>query len=237
MINKTFELAAGQVHLWCANLDVSEESREKYFSYLSENEVQRAQRMHFPAHRKRFIVARGQLRVLVGEYLDLKPAEVQFSYAEKNKPYLAQNKLQFNVSHSHAVAIYAFTLEQLIGVDVEKVKEEFEESVAKRYFNASEYADLMKSPAAERPRKFYWIWARKEALVKAVGDGLHFPLPSFSVAGSDSTELPFNNESNWYLQSFAVHKDYQSAFATRQKVSQVWLGKVAKNMKLSELKA
>lgn len=235
-MNSVAELKANEVHLWCANLNVSDESREKYFSYLSENEVARAQRFHFPIHRKRFIVARGQLRELVAHYLAMQPAEVQFSYAEKNKPYLANNKLQFNVSHSNEVAVYAFTLEEIIGVDVEKIKENFEEAVAERYFSDEENTALMKLPKEERARAFYWIWARKEALVKAVGDGLHYPLTSFSVAGAQALKLKFNNEPGWFLRSFAVHKDYQSAFATRQKVTKVWLGKVAKTLKHSELK-
>lgn len=220
-----FTLKAQAVHLWSARLAISDEQEKALLSLLSTDEILRANRFRFAHHRKHYIAARGILRCILGGYLHKQALDVCFEYSAQGKPYLAAcEDLQFNVSHSHEMAVYAITRATAIGVDIEKIEATYEDGVAKRYFSDQEYAQLLALPAAQRTQGFYAIWSRKEALVKAVGEGLSYPLSNFSVPIASSiteTHLSFNNQLDWHLQSFFVEAGYQAAFATRQAVSEV----------------
>ena len=160
-----------------------------------------------------FVVARGVLRTLLGQYLECDPRGIQFLYTQHGKPYLANSDLHFNVSHSDEMAVYAFTRQAQIGVDIEKVENIFKHDVAQRFFSNKEYELLTALDGFTQQRGFYRIWSRKEALIKAVGEGLHIPLASFSVSLEDIEELKFPAENSWHLQSFNVDPAYEAAFA------------------------
>lgn len=220
----TFSLSPGEVQLWDASLAISPEEESKFLTLLSPDEIQRALRFRFPQHKRRFIAARGILRSLLGRYLNTAPQAITFLYTEHGKPYLQNTPLQFNVSHSHEMAVFAFTKACDIGVDIEKIENDFKEGVAQRYFSIEEYEQLMLLPEELRAFAFYRIWALKEALIKAIGEGLHFSLASFSVSLSDpifEVTLEGDPPATWYFQTFAVHPEYQAAFATSQAVENV----------------
>jgi 4'-phosphopantetheinyl transferase len=209
------QLTGNAVHLWRAALNITADKENEYLALFNAEERLRAARFHFPLHRRRFIAARGMLRELLGRYLNVEPAQVNFSYQERGKPFLADTTLQFNVSHSHDLAVFAFTLFSAVGVDVEKTEMKFNDSVAKRYFHALEYSQLHSLPEAEQAREFFRIWSRKEALIKAIGEGVYFSLSSFSALG-DAVSLNVNGEKSiWYVQDFESQSGYQSAFATQ----------------------
>jgi 4'-phosphopantetheinyl transferase len=220
----SFIVAPQTVHLWSVSLAISDGYEKSLLSSLSMDEILRANRFRFAHHRKHYIAARGILRCILGDYLQEKAADICFEYSAQGKPYLPRADLQFNVSHSHERAVYAITKHAAIGVDIEKIETTYADAVAKRYFSESEYAQLLALPDAQRVQGFYAIWSRKEALVKAVGEGLSHPLSNFSVPIVPSiteAHLEFDGQSDWHLQSFFVDASYQAAFATCQTVLEV----------------
>lgn len=127
------------VHLWRSNLDVPIERVRELATILSDDERARAERFYFELHRNRFIVSRGGLRTILGRYLNLKPDRVQFEYSSRGKPKLAESggaeKLQFNVSHSQDLALYGFSCDRAIGVDLEYLRRfDDAQNIARRFF-------------------------------------------------------------------------------------------------------
>jgi 4'-phosphopantetheinyl transferase len=177
-------LAVGDVHVWLAALDSLR--AWKLHGHLSPDEVARADRFRFPRDRQRFVAARGLLRELLGRYLEADPAGLRFAYGPRGKPALADgagsDRLHFNVSHSGGLALLAFARGRDLGIDLELERPVPEaESIAERYFSPREGAELRRLSPAERPRAFFRCWTRKEAFIKATGDGLSRPLDAFDV--------------------------------------------------------
>ncbi|HEX5415197.1 MAG TPA: 4'-phosphopantetheinyl transferase superfamily protein, partial [Chloroflexota bacterium] len=143
----------------------------------------RATRLREIAHRTRFVGVRGWLRTMLAAYLDDAPANLRFTYGSHGKPAIASRNppdLRFNLSHSADVALLAVTRGREVGVDVE-LRRGGKLRLAERFFAADEVARLRSLPADEQERAFYRCWTRKEAFVKARGEGLSLPLRRFSV--------------------------------------------------------
>src|ERR1700761_7294847 len=98
-----------QIDLWLADLEASQYSEENALALLSPDERNRAQRFHFPLHRRRYTIRRGMLRILLGRYLNQEPTSIAFSYGSHGKPALAGKELHFNLSHSGNQVCFAFS--------------------------------------------------------------------------------------------------------------------------------
>lgn len=212
-----------EVHLWVARLESSESNFAQGFSWLSPDEVERADRFRFDKHRRAFVLGRAVLRALIASYLRVAPQEASFIYGLKGKPALVgvECPLSFNVSNSGDLAAYAFTLDCEIGVDVEYRRRLVEiEGIARRFFSADEVTELMGLPEGERPAAFFNCWTRKEAYIKAVGDGLSLPLDSFQVTllpGAPARMVALDGSAaaaeRWTLHAFTPAPDYAGAIA------------------------
>jgi 4'-phosphopantetheinyl transferase len=181
------DLVPNVVHVWAVNLD-----RQTLLSYalsdlLSEDENERANRFRFAKDRRAFVSARGSLRVILAQYLKCVPGELPFSYGEYGKPYLSSqwvnSGLCFNLSHSSGMALVAVCDGHNIGVDVEHVDRRMGNrmQIAKRFFAPKEYEALEALSEEDQHRAFFYCWTRKEAFIKAVGEGLSYPLTNFEV--------------------------------------------------------
>jgi 4'-phosphopantetheinyl transferase len=181
-----FRLANVKVHIWQASLEQPLEVVQKLETLLSEEERERAGRFRYQEHRQSFIVSRGILRNLLYRYTGILPDQIQFKYNVAGKPYLADlepiSDLSFNLSHAGLLALYAFSWGRQVGIDVENIHpmEEMDQ-VARRTFSSREYERFQKLSEGDRLRAFYNCWTRKEAFVKAIGDGLSFPLKELEV--------------------------------------------------------
>ena len=181
------QLDSNEVHVWRASLDVDPTVRERLSAVLSAAEQERAARFAFSRDRNRFAVARAILRHLLGAYLSEPPQDVVIDVLPHGKPMLTAAaripSLRFNLSHSHEFALSAFCLEHEVGIDIEKIKPQVAfEGIESRYFSPQERAELEALPGDLRPEGFFLCWTRKEAYVKARGEGLQVPLESFSVS-------------------------------------------------------
>jgi 4'-phosphopantetheinyl transferase len=177
------QLASDGVHVWQAGLDVSPERLAYYQRLLAEDERERAARFRFARDRDHFIAGRGVLRELLGRYL-VQPGEaLKISYSEFGKPFMPGKRLQFNLTHSGSLALYAFCLDSPVGVDVEMERELSDAlQISQRFFSPAERAILSSLPEEEVMPAFFRCWARKEAFIKAVGEGLSYPLDAFDVS-------------------------------------------------------
>jgi 4'-phosphopantetheinyl transferase len=221
------ELGGRDIQLWVARLEASEDAFGRAFSWLSPDEVERADRFRFDRHRRAFVLGRAVLRALVASYLRIAPEEASFTYGLKGKPALgdAGGPLSFNVSNSGDLAAYAFTLDCEIGVDVEHRRRLVEiEGIARRFFAPDEVTELMGLSEGERHQGFFNCWTRKEAYIKAVGDGLSVPLDSFQVTlqpGVPARMVALDGSSaaaeRWTLHTFTPAPDYAGAIAYRDR--------------------
>ncbi len=181
-----FALAHHDVHVWIADLDDMSRHNKLFYDVLNEQERSRARRFLRPYDHKHFIAARGILRTLLGGYIRVEPRAIKFVLGTYGKPALDPkihlSPLRFNISHSHGYALFAFTNERDIGVDIEHMRPiENMEDIVRRFFSAHEAATLLALPLHDRERAFYACWTRKEAFIKANGRGLTQTLGSFDV--------------------------------------------------------
>jgi 4'-phosphopantetheinyl transferase len=179
-------LSQDEVHIWRAALDRSEGEVQELWRLLAPDEQERAARFHFARDRERFVAGRGILRAILARYLDADPAGLAFRYGAYGKPALAiedGDTPQFNLAHSQGLAVYALARGRAIGVDIERVRALADaEQIAERFFSLTEQAALRAVPTGQRLEAFFACWTRKEAFLKATGDGLARPLDQFDVA-------------------------------------------------------
>jgi 4'-phosphopantetheinyl transferase len=181
----SFQLASDEVHSWSASLDVPPETSARLYATLTCDERNRSSRFRFKRDQQRFIVAHGVLRDVLGRYLRTNPGEITFSYNAFGKPELSPvfcSRLKFNLSHSAGLALIAIAADSNVGVDLEciGVQSDYAE-VARRFFSAVEIDHLHALPSHLYAEAFFNCWTKKEAYLKARGEGLSIPLNSFSV--------------------------------------------------------
>ena len=183
---RDWTLGADAVHLWRASLAPGAEELARLARVLSEEERSRAERFRFPVHRDRFVAGRGIQRLLLARYLDADPASLVYRAARHGKPEfagpLADRGLRFNVSNAGDRMLLGVTMERELGVDLEEVRPMSDAlPIARRFFSAAENEVFAVVTEEERDAAFFACWTRKEAFIKAVGDGLTMPLDSFDV--------------------------------------------------------
>src|SRR5262245_42357023 len=166
-----------------ALLDAPAEAVRSACSLLCEAERQRAARLRFERHRRRFIVARARLRELLAARLGLRPEAVELAYDANGKPRLARHALHFSVSHCDDLALFAFSPEREVGVDVEALRPIHDaDAIAAQVFSPRERLAYAALAVRDRAAAFLRYWTRKEALVKALGEGLSVPLDQIDAA-------------------------------------------------------
>ncbi len=179
----TLALRPASVDVWLAFGDPNARS-EDTAAYLTPDEHERARRFVFARDRRRFVFARGVLRHLLGAYLQIAPADVRFTYASHGKPALAagMDGVEFNMSHSEEAVVIAVSSAGPVGIDIEAIRVMRErDDVARRTFADGEYRRLCALDEVRRTEGFFTCWTRKEAFVKALGEGLSHPLDRFEV--------------------------------------------------------
>jgi len=218
-------LCGDEVHVWRARLDCDASTLEVLRAALSEEESGRATRFRFERDRARFAAARGLLRDILSRYLQRPASLIQFTYNEYGRPELSgdESGLRFNVSHSGGAALYACARGHAVGVDVELLRDDFASvEVAGRFFSAAEIRDLGSLPPHLLTRGFFNCWTRKEAYIKALGEGLSHPLDCFSVSLSPgkparllNTDRDPSEAAAWSILDVQPFEGYAAALAVR----------------------
>lgn len=215
-----------EVHVWRASLQFPRRQIKTFELNLANEELRRAKRFHFQKDSNQFIVARGLLRNILALYLNMEPKQVRFCYSAHGKPKLSpacDDKLCFNISHSQDLALFAVTHNRDIGIDLEYIKPGFaEEGIPERFFSCLEVKTLRSLPEDLQQKAFFSCWTRKEAYLKARGDGLCFPLNRCEVSVSPQEPASLlriigdsDEPSNWFLKTLSPGPSYAAALAVR----------------------
>ena len=220
-------LGQREIHLWHANPRHNDVGIQEFVALLSPDELDRMARFRFEHDRRNFEFAHGVLRTVLAKYVNSAPASLRFCYSEHRKPDLAaphaESGLRFNLSHSDGYVLLAVCSNREVGVDVEKLREDFEtDELAARFFSSAERRALSRLPKQHRRHAFFRCWTRKEALLKARGGGLILPLDNFDVSiGERDVEVGLvtrpdgEDARRWRIFSTEVPEGFAAAVAVR----------------------
>lgn len=218
-------IGQGEIHLWRARLERTPSFLSRLIQSLSSDEIERAESFRFESDRNQFIACRGILRMLLGIYLNAMPTSLQFCFGLHGKPYLKDvgmhTNLQFNLSHSDGLALYAVAEAANIGVDIERIRPLPEaEDIARQFFTSLEQTKIKQLPAADRAEGFLRFWTLKEAYLKASGTGIVQDLSKPDVSWSLETSAgTFGSKANeqevefWTLKTERPWPGYVGAIA------------------------
>jgi len=218
-------LSKEELHIWRATLDLPAVGIEALNQVLSLDEKIRAERFRFERDRRRFIAARGILRQILGSCLSVEPSAVRFCYGRNGKPRLADTydngKICFSLSHSQGIALYGFSRGRQVGVDIESIRDFTEMGeIARQFFSVNENEVFNGLPKSKKVDAFFKCWTRKEAFVKAIGDGLSYPLNMFDVSvdpGEPAELLRIRGDARkaarWSIQDVKTDPGLAAAFA------------------------
>jgi 4'-phosphopantetheinyl transferase len=217
-------LAANEVHVWRVALTAQAGPDEGPAYLLAPDERKKAALFRFDMDRRRYVAGRVGLRTLLGRLLDAPANELTFAYGPKDKPSLATNvdpPVEFNVSHSGELVLIALSRGRAVGVDVERIRPDVAATdIADRFFSENERNALAGLEPAVQCDAFFACWTRKEAYIKAQGDGLSLPLAAFDVtlvpdeqARLTGTRPDPAEASRWSLHDLPVGNGYKAALA------------------------
>ena len=225
--------ADDEVHVWSVFLPEARPSLPIWEGFLSKQERETSGRFVRPADQERYTVTHGLLRDLLGRYTNIIPHQLEFVTNAFGKPDLvstgATPSLRFNLSHSADVILFAITTQRQIGIDVEKIRPDVDVmELAVSQFAEKEIQELHELSVPEKINAFYRCWTRKEAFVKARGDGLSFALNKFAVTLShtQSVELScmegdLNPSNRWSLFNLDPWPGYTAALAVEGRSAKV----------------
>jgi 4'-phosphopantetheinyl transferase len=212
------KLADDEIHVWKCKLEVDHVERLRLWSSLSDEEKLRAVRFRCVVDRNRFVVTHGRLREIIGFYAELAPHEIVLVREENGKPVLGSalraKCVDFNITHSGDVALFAFGQHRNIGIDVEKIEEGIGiQSIAETCLSISEQVSLSNLPSKDRVTGFFNCWTRKEAYLKARGDGLRVALSGFDVTLAPGTPARFlaGVGPEWQIVAFYAESNFPAA--------------------------
>ncbi len=202
------------IHIWSIDLQQDRPQIDAFNQLLNDSERHRAAKFINPLHRDRWIVARGYLRQILSQYTDPSPAQIVFSYARQGKPSIDHSPLQFNLSHSHNLAVCAVSGKYPVGVDIEQIHPIAAAGLVDRFFSTREQAIFHALPVDLQQAAFFHAWTQKEAYLKACGTGLSTPLDQIEVSIDPTTPARIISapiEGNWQIQKLDISPDYAGA--------------------------
>jgi len=218
------------IDVWTVALEAPREVLQRLEAVLSSDEIERANKFRFSHLRDSYVVARGTLRHVLSGFAGVAPHELRFRSGAQGKPSLdPPGEIKFNLSHSAGFALIGVTSGCEIGVDIERhrhMPDLFD--IARRYFCPEELADLESVPVDRQVEAFFLCWTRKEAYIKAIGEGLHAPLDQFQVTLKPEEAVRFVHvhhdpleAGHWALHNLEAPASYAAAIAYRGPARQI----------------
>ncbi len=187
----------GVVLVWHIEPDsITDQARcAEFLTWLSNTERAVHQRFRFDTHRHTYLISHALLRGALSRLIPKHPSEWEFGVNAFGKPHITNSGLsqaiQFNLSHTHGMAVVALTINRDVGIDVERLgSKETNIDIAERFFAPEEVAELMAQPQAQQSTRFLEYWTLKESYIKAIGMGLSCPLESFAFKPKAHQEAP-----------------------------------------------
>jgi 4'-phosphopantetheinyl transferase len=226
IVQSDFILRDNELHSWQFGLDLVDDQLAVLARYLSADELRRAAGFHFEQDRRRFIAGRGTLRSILADYMRCKPGEIAFGYGRRGKPVVTTGTLRFNLAHSDVLGVVGVTRSRPIGVDLERHRPIADfMGIAGRFFSAIERDTIAALSVDQRLRAFFRCWTRKEAFVKATGDGIGVALDSFTVPVNSGAPSHGTHEliapielADWSFWDLPVGEDFTGAVAFKGQI-------------------
>jgi 4'-phosphopantetheinyl transferase len=230
-----FVLTSDSIHVWVMSTRADPEVVSRFETLLTKEEISRAFRLRIQNAKDSFILTRGGLRLLLGRYICQTPTQIEIKYQAKGKPFVSSPaEVQFNVSHSGGLALYAFLTGTIVGVDVEHIRPiSNAHDVASRFFNPQEVKELASLPEQNFASSFFTCWTRKEAFVKALGGGLSATLSDFCVTllpGEPARIVSVGDGTasaeDWNLRDVNLGNEYAAAIAYCGKLREIEIRRI-----------
>jgi 4'-phosphopantetheinyl transferase len=222
------KLTPDHIDIWRTSLDLSSADVNEYFDLLDDGEKNRVDKYKSSKRSNEFIITRGLLRKIIAGLFKVPASSFQFKYTDKDKPFLTADilgvPLSFNISHSSSCALIAIGLNRDLGIDIEKIREDIDfMKLARRFFSKKESESLGNYPNEDIPSAFFSCWSRKEAFVKAIGDGISFGLSEFSISISpDQKEIKLTTHydpiaaRSWSINNISTGDEYMAAICSNR---------------------
>ncbi|HEV3272139.1 MAG TPA: 4'-phosphopantetheinyl transferase superfamily protein [Candidatus Methylacidiphilales bacterium] len=215
------EHLAGSMIVWIAQVSKARDSLVFLEPCLDGRDRERAARFRFAEDRARFVLGRGLLRKCLGRYLEQTPETIELATTDRGRPVLPHDEtVQFSISHTHDLVAVALTADARIGIDLEHMKLPPDlPDLAKRILSEEDFQAFQALPGSETPAAFYRAWTRKEAYLKARGEGIAEGLRQISVSlGPEKTGVirdarDKTAEQTWRLLALPVPADYVGSLA------------------------
>jgi 4'-phosphopantetheinyl transferase len=214
------ELPNDIIHLWV--LHVSGLDLKVCSGLLSTGELDRAARYRRNEDRDSFLASHGVLRFLAAAYVGVDQQDLQFAIGAHGKPRLEPaSGVDFNLAHSGDLIALAFVRRRPLGIDIEQTRTYAQLSeTACRFLCAEEAEEVASMDVGEQTRALVRTWTRKEAIVKATGEGLSMALDGFRVAvlpHEHPAVVHFGGDRNaakeWILTDLPVPEGYAGSLA------------------------
>jgi len=220
----TLSLSKDHIDIWLCDLKQLSGDINIFFFFFSEDERQRADKLKVEDKKQQYIITRGALRQRLGLLTNIDPKDFVFEYLEHGKPIFNNDArftdITFNISHSHDLALIAIAQKQSIGIDIEKINHESKhDQLVARFFSKAEQAEFQTIQEANRAKAFCACWTRKEAFIKAVGDGVSYGLDKFDVAVDPENQTPDINlhkpsEETWSAINLPINDEYMASLVS-----------------------
>ena len=220
----TLSLSRDHVDIWFYDLKILSTDINNFYSILSVDERVRADKLKVEDKKQQYIISRGCLRQRLGLLTNIDPEDFVFEYLEHGKPVLINDArfadITFNVSHSSDFALIAISQKQNIGIDIEKVNHKLDhQALVTRFFSEIEQSEFLTIAEANKAKAFCACWTRKEAFIKAIGDGITYGLDTFDVTinpeiQTSSINLHKPTSEIWSAQDLHVGDDYMACLVS-----------------------
>ena len=222
-----FRVPGFDVDVWTFTRPSCSRTAALLWPLLNTQERSRAEAFRFAHDQYRFVITHGALRIILGHYVDVPPAELDFLFSRRGKPALKPTPglpdIRFNLSHSGSRAMLAIAPKREVGVDIECIDARHDGmAIAERFFSLREREALWSLPSDEREQGFFSCWTRKEAYLKARGDGLFTPLQDFDVSVAPGgpvllvSRIEPGEADRWHIQELPTEPGYVAALAVER---------------------
>ncbi len=210
-------LNSGEVHIWFCSYKLSEKTKIQLYNLLTIEEERKASNFIFEKDQETTKVSRGLLRYLLSSYLNIDSSKIMFYEGKYGKPdykiieHNNKPKIHFNLSHSAGLIMIGFSLDYDIGVDLELYRKDYDfYPIVNEFFTMNEISYFITGENDEKSHRFFYLWTRKEAYMKNIGDGLNIPLNSFHVLND---KIANKDNKQYYIKSIPLRLDnYCAAF-------------------------
>ena len=220
----TLSFSKDHIDVWLCDLKQLSGDINNYYAILSDDERERADKLKIKDMKQQYVLTRGALRQRLGLLTNIDPQDFVFDYLQHGKPVLVKDarfaNITFNVSHSYNLALIAIAQKQNIGIDIEKINHESKhDQLVTRFFSEAEQSEFQTMPETNKAKAFCACWARKEAFIKAIGDGVSYGLDSFDVTvDPDKQTLEINlhkpSEETWSAINLPINDDYMACLVS-----------------------